>query len=238
MELNNLWKEKTFTQFPNDKMGEIIKDKDLKIGIDIKIILFAGRNQLGFRNRKMTHHLMLSDFAKATRMSTSYICKRLKLLCENKKLYRGNRKGRVYKYSLHDVFSLKQEDSERSIEISTPETKISSQSIPISSEEISRGFKISCQKISEANFHDKKGEFLNLGKSVNKDLNKDKNKHSSFSSIKSQDKNLAPKCSLEKISDEILREGVNSFGNMEKLITYLQKHGYDEKEIKSRLQNL
>jgi len=240
MDTTNLWKEDTYTRIPNLLLKEIIKDRSLSPA-SIRIKLFISRLTDGFESRRMTSYLSVTEMAEAIRMSLSQTSKELKRLISERKLFRGDKRGRSYRYSNSDVFS--SELSSQSSEVSTEETKVSPQSTYVDPEENSEGSKISLRESSEGSFSDGEGKSLNLSEVLNKGLNKERKKEENVSSFslnsksQGQSQSLASKHSLKEISDETLRDLKDILG-IEELTAYLLRRGHDEKEVKDRLQNL
>lgn len=239
MDTSNLWKEGTFTQVPNLFLGEIIKDRSLSpAGIRIK--LFISRLTNGFNNRRKTFPLSVSEISKTVGISISQTSKELKRLLESGRLFRGEKKGRSYRYSNSDVFS--SELSSQSSEVSTEETKVSLQSTYVDPGENSEGSEISLQESSESSFSDGEGKSLNLGEVLNKDLNKERNKNeSSFSSFpEGQNQSLVSKGgkkSVKEIPENTLRMQAEHSG-IKRLKSRLIKEGYDEGEVNSVISEL
>lgn len=102
MEMEKLWLPDTYTKIPNNILRLFIDDKN---PTDQGIIAFVARWSCGFGRRDTHMRISLERFAKELGRHKSQVSKRIRALIASGMLFRGNKRGNDYVYSLIDVFS-------------------------------------------------------------------------------------------------------------------------------------
>ena len=100
LETVNLWQPDKYSQVPNDVMGWVCHKANRLV--EVKIVLLIARLSLGFRRSRTIGRLSQDNFAKELNCSPSSVCRAMKRLEQEAKIFKSNPQGDHYYYSLRD----------------------------------------------------------------------------------------------------------------------------------------